>query len=160
MAAHSAAIEAKIENGAVKTVPDSMNALIVSYYRSPDFLGLRPITQQTYRNLIERIRREHGEKPVALLGREHVKRIMAMFADRPDAANRWLKMLRVLMRHAVEAGFRKDNRIGTGAEKRHDRHGRQRCQFDRPQTMLRAQRRGEGNPPGGGGDVVAHEIRP
>lgn len=109
MAAHSAAIEAKIENGAVKTVPDSMNALIVSYYRSPDFLGLRPITQQTYRNLIERIRREHGEKPVALLGREHVKRIMAMFADRPDAANRWLKMLRVLMRHAVEAGFRKDN---------------------------------------------------
>lgn len=109
MKAHAAAIERRVENGASKTVPGTLDALIVSYYRSSDFLGLRPITKSTYRNVIERLRREHGDKPVALLGREHIKRIMATFSDRPGAANQWLKMLRVLMRHAVDMGFRKDN---------------------------------------------------
>lgn len=109
MAAHSAAIDKKIDNGATKTIPGSIDALIVSYYRSSDFLGLRPISQQVYRNIIERFRREHGTKPVAMLDREHIKRILGKIADRPAAANQLLKMIRLLMRHAVESGFRKDN---------------------------------------------------
>lgn len=109
MAAHAAAIEKRIDNGATKTVPGSIDALIVSYYRSADFLGLRPISQQVYRNIIERFRRDHGSKPAAMLDREHIRRLMAKIADRPAAANQLLKMIRLLMRHAVDAGFRKDN---------------------------------------------------
>lgn len=109
MAAHETAMNQKLEIGATRTIPGTLDALIASYYRSSDFLGLRPITQSTYRNIIERIRKEHGDKPVAMLARDHIKRIMGKFSDKPDAGNRWLKMFRVLMRHAVESGYRKDN---------------------------------------------------
>lgn len=109
MAAYSAAKEKRVDNGAERTQPGTLSALAVSYYRSPEFLTLRPITQSTYRNVIERFRRDHGEKPVALLQRDHVKSIMGKFADRPAAANQWLKVIRILMRHAVDRGMRKDD---------------------------------------------------
>ncbi len=113
MAAYGAATregpESKIEVGASKTVAGTINAVVVSYYRSSDFLALRPITKSTYRNVMERFRAEHGDKPVAKLEREHVKRIMGKLADRPSAANQWLKIVRLLMRHAVDNKLRKDN---------------------------------------------------
>ena len=113
MAAYEAACAGettpKLQLGSSRTVPGSINALVVSYYRSPEYIDLRPVTQTTYRNVIERFRTEHGDKPVARLEREHVKRMMAKLADRPAAANQWLKVIRILMRHALEAGFRRDN---------------------------------------------------
>src|SRR6266478_10087049 len=53
--------------GASRTLPGSVNALIVSYYRSPEFRGLRTSTQTVRRNIIESFRREHGDKPLARL---------------------------------------------------------------------------------------------
>jgi integrase len=87
--------------GAERTKPGSFNALCVSYYRSPEFRGLKPSTQAVRRNIIERFRNEHGDKPVARLGRAHMKEIIGAKAGTPEAANNLLKVLRVVLSYAV-----------------------------------------------------------
>lgn len=88
--------------GSARTKPGSFNALCVSYYRSPEFRGLKPTTQVVRRNIIERFRNEHGDKPLSLLGRAHIKDIIGAKADTPEAANNLLKVLRVLLAYAVD----------------------------------------------------------
>jgi integrase len=95
--------------GASRVKAGSISALIVSYFGAPQFLGLAPATQQTYRNILERFRAEHGDKPVALLTRQHLNAMLATKINTPAAANHWLRLIRVLMTFAVEEGFRKDN---------------------------------------------------
>lgn len=95
--------------GAGKTVPGTIAALVASYYRSSDYLNLKPITQRTYRSTIEPFREQHGDKRVAVLKREHIKGIIAKLADRPAVANNWLKTIKILMRHALEIGMRTDD---------------------------------------------------
>lgn len=95
--------------GAAKTVPGSVAALVASYYRSSDYLNLKPITQRTYRSTVEPFREQHGDKAVAKIKREHVKAIISKLADRPAVANNWLKSIKILMRHAVDAGMRQDD---------------------------------------------------
>ena len=90
------------EVGAQRTVAGSFDALVVSYYRSPEFRRLKPSTQRMRRNITERFRNEHGSKPVRLLGRSHINEIIARKASTPEAANNLLKVLRVLLQHAVE----------------------------------------------------------
>jgi integrase len=87
--------------GAARTKPGSFNALCVSYYRSPEFRGLKASTQVMRRNIIERFRNEHGDKPIARLGRAHIKDIIGAKANTPEAANNLLKVLRVLLSYAV-----------------------------------------------------------
>src|SRR5215471_2591219 len=62
------------ELGVQRTTPGSFDALVVSYYRSPEFRGLKASTQIMRRNIIERFRNEHGSKPVRPLDRSHIKR--------------------------------------------------------------------------------------
>lgn len=95
--------------GAAKTSPGTVAALVASYYRSSEYLNLKPITQRTYRSTIEPFREQHSDKAVAKLKREHVKAIIAKLADRPAVANNWLKTIKILMRHAVESGMRPDD---------------------------------------------------
>ncbi len=112
MAAYEAATKGGAQTegaGAAKTSPGTVAALVVSYYRSAEFLNLKPITQRTYRSTIEPFREQHGDKTVAKLKREHVKAIIAKLADRPAVANNWLKTIKILMRHAVETGMRPDD---------------------------------------------------
>src|SRR5262245_26430013 len=66
--AATAALPAPI--GAVRTVPGTMRALAVYYYNSVSFRSLRASSQTGYRNMIERLIREHGDKRVADLRRE------------------------------------------------------------------------------------------
>ena len=88
--------------GASRTLPGSINALCVSWYRT-DFRRLKPSTQRLWRNIIEReIRSKHGDKPVARLTREHIKSIIGAKSDTPQAANNLLKVLRLLLNYAVE----------------------------------------------------------
>jgi integrase len=93
------------EVGVQRTIPGSFDALVVSYYRSPEFRGLKPSTQTMRRNIIERFRNEHGSKPIRPLGRSHIKGIIAAKASTPEAANNLLKVLRVMLEHAVEIGM-------------------------------------------------------
>ena len=69
-----------------------------------------------YRGLIERFCEQadkdgnkFGDKRAALIRREHVVRLIATKADKPEAANQFRKVLRAMMKHAVEIGLRSDN---------------------------------------------------
>lgn len=78
------------ELGASRTVPGTINALIVSYYQAPAFTTLRPTTARVYRNILEHFREEHGGKSVAGMQARHVRAIVTEKASTPDAANRLL----------------------------------------------------------------------
>ena len=95
--------------GAERTRPGSFNALIVDYYGSARFRDLQPITQKSYRNVIERFRTENGDMSVAGLQSKHIRKIIDDRAATPGAANDLLKKLRILMRFAAEYGYRNDN---------------------------------------------------
>jgi hypothetical protein len=112
MAAYEAALNGqgrRREIGASRTQPGSVSALVVKFYRSAEWAGLASSTQITYRGILERFRAEHGDKPVALLQRENVRTILARKAATPHAANNLRKLIRLLMRFAIEEGWRRDD---------------------------------------------------
>jgi integrase len=107
---------APVDAGARRTKPGSMRALAVSYFQSVDYRSMQVRTQRVYRGLIERFCEQadkdgnkFGDKRAALIGREHVVRLIATKADKPEAANQFRKVLRAMMKHAVEIGLRTDN---------------------------------------------------
>jgi integrase len=91
------------------TKPGSVSALIAKYYRSAEWVNLSFATQCTYRGILERFRNDHGDKPLRLLERHHVKDLIARKANTPAAANNFLRMIRILMRFAIDEGWRKDD---------------------------------------------------
>jgi integrase len=107
---------APVDAGAKRTKPGSMRALAVRYFQSVDYRSMRVRTQRVYRGLIERFCEQadkdgnkFGDKRAALIGREHVVRLIATKADKPEAANQFRKVLRAMMKHAVEIGLRADD---------------------------------------------------
>ena len=95
--------------GVTRTLPGTIDALVVLYYASVEFSTLAPITRSTYRNVIERFRTEHGDKPVAGLKQEHVRAIVRARAATPGAANKMLRTIKMLMRFAIQEGWRTDD---------------------------------------------------
>src|SRR6516162_6407237 len=98
--------------------PGTINALAISYFNSRDFRKLAPTTQaRVTEALLIVCAKKTGDKPVGglhglkrrnlFLG-PHIVNMMDQRAS-PVAANALLKMLRVLMKHAVDTGFRQDN---------------------------------------------------
>ncbi|QFT94339.1 Tyrosine recombinase XerC [Roseovarius sp. THAF9] len=113
---YEAAVEGHRTRGLVgveRTRPGSVSALIASYYRSPEFLGLSDGTKRNYRSIIERFREKHGDKPVKLMKRRHVQNILAEKAETPAAANNLRKRLMTLLDHAVSLEWRDDNPVST-----------------------------------------------
>lgn len=110
MAAYQAALQnAPAPVAQARAKPGTINALTVAWYASAEFRQLSAITQATYRNIVERFRAEHGDKPFAALQTQHVRKFVAGKAATPAAANRLLSLLRLLMRFAVETGMRRDD---------------------------------------------------
>ena len=93
--------------GASRTLPGTINALVVNYYRSDEWQQLAADTQKNRRRVIERFRAQHGNKRVALLQREHIMKMLAAI-ERPSAKRRWLKAIRGLLRAAVPTMRRDD----------------------------------------------------
>ncbi|MEC9342705.1 MAG: hypothetical protein VYD64_02550, partial [Pseudomonadota bacterium] len=94
---------AKRRIGAKRRKPGSLAALVLSYYQSPEFTGLRPSTKSTYRGILDRFVREHGDKPVRGLQRAHIKAIIGKMDDRPSAANNLLDRLKSILEFALDA---------------------------------------------------------
>jgi hypothetical protein len=75
MAAYAAALGTlhdvyTAEIGADRTLPSTINALVIDYYRSDEWHNhLGEETRKTRRRIIERFRAKHGNKRVALLQR-------------------------------------------------------------------------------------------
>lgn len=115
-AAYAAALAGNTpENGAMRpsitvSAPGSLSALIASYMRSADYLGLRDTSKAGYYSRLETIRADHGHRTVSGLSRERiVTGILQPYADRPGAALDTLKKLRILIRHAINIGWIKND---------------------------------------------------
>jgi len=110
MAAYEQALTGQpAEIGSARTNPDTVRALAVSYFNSSDFSSLKPSSQAIYRGVIDRFCIQYGDNRVTGLKREHVARLVAARAERPVAANTLRKVLRAMMKHAVEIGLRADD---------------------------------------------------
>lgn len=111
MAAYNAAVEGaqKPEAGIARTLPGSIDALAVSLYNSDEFKSLAVATRNTYRRIVESIRVDHGTKPVRLLHAAGVAKIMGEKQGKPSAANHRLRVVRLMMRHAIAKGWRSDD---------------------------------------------------
>jgi len=97
------------EIGKPATKRGTINALAVSYYKSPEYVSLKNSTKLTYRREIDRLREDHGHRLVNQMKRQHVIKLLEPLTDRPSARNNRLRMLRMLMNHAVELGWRASN---------------------------------------------------
>lgn len=95
--------------GAERTKPGTIHALGVAFYSSADFTRLRPSTQRTYKGIFDRYRDKYGSNPVALLEPHHIRSQMDKIAMTPAAANNNLKILRAVMRFAVDRGLIRSN---------------------------------------------------
>jgi integrase len=95
--------------GDSRTIPGSMRALAISYYNGAAFRSLRASSQYERRGTIDRFCREHGDKRVATLQRQHIVKLIAAKAEKPWTAYSLRKALRELMKHAVEIGLRSDD---------------------------------------------------
>jgi integrase len=110
MAAYEVALAGQpLQVGGARTKPGTIRALAVSYYNSVGFRSCKPSTQTKYRRIIDRLCREHGDKRTATLHREHVVKLMAARAEKPEGANSLRKVLRAMMQHAIEIGLRGDD---------------------------------------------------
>ena len=104
MATHEVALATaspQHEIGASRTAPGTINALVVSYYKSSAWCGeLEEETRKTRKRIIERFRQTHGDKRVALLRQDHLKKMLDEI-EKPSAKRHWLKAIRGLLRSAV-----------------------------------------------------------
>ncbi len=89
--------------------PGSFGALINDYLQSASFKQKKPRTQAEYRRVLEAIAAAHGEKPVRLLERRHIRKMRDERADSPGAANTILRTLKLLLSFAVDDGWVKAN---------------------------------------------------
>ena len=119
------AIHAKHERPAREALhPRSLAALIAAYRASPEYLTeIRESTRKDYEKMLPRLRDMHGRALVHELDRPRVRAVRDRFAwevtvaedgtetrrPTPARANKAIAVLSVLMRHAVELGWRPDN---------------------------------------------------
>jgi integrase len=96
----------RVEVGANRTVAGTVNAVVIGYFGSAAFQNLAPESQRQYRGIIERFRREHGDKRIATLERRNVLAMLDAKASTPVAARDFLRCLRLLIRYAINIGLR------------------------------------------------------
>src|SRR5262249_53463695 len=100
---------AKVEMGAARTLPGTVNAAIVELYKHHTFAKNKPITQRTDRNILEAFRKRHGDKRIALLEQHHIEAMIGEKAGKPAAQRNLLRVVRVLLDFALKLKMRRDN---------------------------------------------------
>ena len=84
----------------------TIEALVRSYMQTREYRDLRQTTKTGYASRLETIRTKHGHRLVAEMTRERiVKAFLDPYADRPGAALSVIKMLRILIKHAIMLGW-------------------------------------------------------
>lgn len=91
--------------------PGTFDDLVQRFLESSNYSRLAPATRKSYRLTAEKLLREEdiGRRLVAQMRREHVSRMIGKRAAMPGAANHALRVLRILVRFAVELGWRQDD---------------------------------------------------
>jgi integrase len=99
---HEALAQTKRPVAASQTRPGTLGALLVEYYCSDEFRGLKPITQGNYRNILERFRSDYGHNLVSALTKNDIRDMLKERVDTPGAARNFLKRVRKLLDLAVD----------------------------------------------------------
>jgi len=89
--------------------PGSIAALVALYRTTSAYTGLEPASRKTYNATLRRFVEAHGSKSVATIERKHIKAIIGGMSGTPQAANKLLSKLRILMALALDEGWRKDD---------------------------------------------------
>jgi hypothetical protein len=97
----------RIEIGASRSKPGSLDALIASYLVSDTFKSLADETQRMRRNILDKMRTNHGGKMVAALLQRHV--VAMLEKKKVHAQKNWLKTIRGLMLYAIKENYRPDD---------------------------------------------------
>ena len=90
--------------GGGKASEGSLQWLVGRYYTSTTFKELGDETQKVRRRILDKICERHGSMDFRDITAGHIRLSMDEQADRPEAANGFLKSLRGLFRFAVERG--------------------------------------------------------
>lgn len=87
----------------------TFNALIKDYHRSPRYRKLKPRTALDYDKYLEFFRSVMGDANPAKMQRKDVIRLRDANAEKVYFANYSLRVLRILMEHCVDLGWRETN---------------------------------------------------
>ena len=99
---------AAVRDRFVRAAPGTLAALVASYMKGAEYIGLRNTSKAGYISRLEMLRTTHGHRTIAGLSRERIiTGILQPYADRPGAALDTLKKLRILIRHAINIGWLK-----------------------------------------------------
>lgn len=94
----------KVELGAGRTKPGTVNAALVSYYQSSAFRdGLTESSQKMRRAILERFREAHGDKRVALMTQTALQNIINK--KTPAGALNFRKAMRGFLDHCLSLDF-------------------------------------------------------
>lgn len=85
-----------------KIAEGSFRHLCIRYFDSAAFKGLARSTQHARRLILDRVCRGEGDKPYRKLTAPHIMARRDAMADRPEAANEFVKALRQLYAFAVD----------------------------------------------------------
>ena len=89
-----------------------MAKLVEDYYRSIEFVNLKPSSRSLYRTVLDPIAKRDGHRLVRDLPRDKARKIIEEIgASRPGMANLTRKALRRLLSYAVDTGWRNDNPV-------------------------------------------------
>lgn len=102
-----AGVESKLEIGAGRTKPGTVNAAVAGYYTSSAFQETSAGSKKQNRGILERFRNENGDKRIHLLEQRHIVKLLGEL--RPHARINWLSTLRGLLDFAIAEGFIKEN---------------------------------------------------
>lgn len=89
----------------VRVPPGSFAALVAVYRSTPGFTGLARSSQLTYAATLRRFLQLYGDRPVRPFERKHVKALIGSMATTPQAANKLLSKLKILMALALDEGW-------------------------------------------------------
>jgi integrase len=109
-----AAYQAALGGGAAAVVASpgrgTVAAAVSLYLGTMAFGALAETTQRDRRTILARFREEHGDKPLALLQRKHVQKILDEKAGNPHGAKGLLKALRGVVTAAISAVLIEEDR--------------------------------------------------
>lgn len=87
----------------------TFNTLMESYRASPRWQALAPRTRKDYGRVMDYIAEKIGTKSVLQIERKHVIKAQQENGERPRFANYIVQVLSILMEHAIDLGWRRDN---------------------------------------------------
>lgn len=95
--------------GAERTKPGTIAAAVAIYFESVPFANLGGSTRQVRRRILERLREEHGDKPIRALEHRHIEHMLVAKIETPHAAKHFLNALRAVIAVAIKARMRTDD---------------------------------------------------